>query len=34
MFTFASPLATVDSTTPAFNPATNNIEITVAGAGF
>lgn len=34
MFTFASPSATVNSVTSAFNSVTNNIEITVAGVGF
>lgn len=34
MFTFAPPSATINSVTPAFNPTTNNIELTVNGLGF
>lgn len=34
MFTFAAPTATVDSVTAAFNPDSNDIELTVAGLGF
>jgi hypothetical protein len=34
MFEFATPLATIDTITSAFNPATNNIELTVVGSGF
>lgn len=34
MFEFATPKATIDTITSAFNPATNNIELTVVGSGF